>query len=623
MESSASANSLSPASQPSAKQIREQLARILRAPDFVEYPRSSALLTHVVEETLAGRGAQIKEATLGVEVFGCPPGYDSKADSVVRTQARSLRTKLARYYAGEGVRDSVLIEIPKGAYVPEFRSLQEDDIAPALPPSPNRRFSPRLAAGWLVVAVVVSAAALTIKIASASRHPNVPALAILSFVDLDPDRRFDTLAFGITEDLQRDLARVSALRLHATPPAAQLVGERSDYSALSRKLAVDALLEGEVTGSGNRAQIRVSLIRASDNSILWTDHFSSDLPAGPIEWQIEHNVARAMGVKLPPVLSARPENPQAHDLYFAARALWATRDAEKTRQAIGLFQQALTIDPGYALAYMGIADAYGLMMAHGQIDYSTAVGRGEQAARKALELDPSLAEAHAALGLIESARWQWNDAAAEYQRAIELNPSYDRAFVRAGVNRFVLGDFVSAERLMRESERLNPYSVSLPLIRAELYYYWRRYNDSEDLIRDVQKAEPHNGTAFQLLARDFFAQHQPTPALQAAQSAAALSPDSVMLDAELVPCLIAAGHSAHAAELLRVVLHPHGADPLDEYGLALLYARLGDKDNTLKHLEDAWDHHVPDLPSMRWDPALDVVRDDPRYRALAAKIYGS
>ena len=123
-------------------------------------------------------------------------------------------------------------------------------------------------------------------------------------------------------------------------------------------------------------------------------------------------------------------------------------------------EQALTIDPGYALAYAGIADAYGLMMAHGQMDYSTAVGRGEQAARKALELDPSLAEAHAALGLIESARWQWNDAAAEYQRAIELNPSYDRAFVRAGVNRFELGDFVSAERLMRESERLNPYSIS-------------------------------------------------------------------------------------------------------------------------------------------------------------------
>jgi tetratricopeptide (TPR) repeat protein len=341
-----------------------------------------------------------------------------------------------------------------------------------------------------------------------------------------------------------------------------------------------------------------------------------------MEWQIEQNVAKALGVKLPPVVSARPENPQSHDLYFAARALWATREAEKTRQAIGLFQQALTIDPGYALAYAGIADAYGLMMAHGQIDYSTAVGRGEQAARKALELDPSLAEAHAALGLIESARWQWNDAAAEYQRAIELNPSYDRAFVRAGVNRFELGDFVSAERLMRESERLDPYNMSLPLIRAELYYYWRRYNDSEDLIRDVQKAEPHNRTAFQLLAHDFLAQHQPMPALQAAQSAVALFPDNVVLDAELVPCLNAAGHSADAAQLLSAVLHPHRTDPLDDYGLALLYARLGDKENTLKYLQDAWDRHVPDLPSMRWDPALDVVRDDPRYRALAAKIYG-
>ncbi|MDR3702605.1 MAG: hypothetical protein P4L56_23365 [Candidatus Sulfopaludibacter sp.] len=587
----------------------------------MKYPRSSALLTHVVEETLAGRGAQIKEATVGVEVFGCPLGYDCKADSVVRTQARSVRKKLARYYAGEGERDSVLIEIPKGAYVPEFRSLQEK-IAPAGPPSPNRRFSPRLVAGLLVLAVVAGAAALTIQIASASRHPHLPALAVLSFVDLDPDRRFDTLAFGITEDLQRDLARVSALRLHATPPAAQLVRERSDYSALSRKLAVDALLEGEVAPFGNRAQIRVSLIRASDNSILWTDHFSSDLPAGPIERQIEQNVANALRVKLPPVLSARPENPQAHNLYFAARALWATREAEKTRQAIGLFQQALSIDPGYALAYAGIADAYGLMMAHGQIDYSTAVGRGEQAARRALELDPSLAEAHAALGLIESARWQWNAAAAEYQRAIELNPSYDRAFERAGVNRFELGDFVSAERLLRESERLNPYSMALPLIRAELYYYWRRYNDSEDLIRDVQRAEPHNVTAFQLLAHDFLAQHQPLPALQAARSAAALFPDNLLFDGELVPCLNAAGRSAEAAELLRAVLHPHGTDPLDNYGLALLYARMGNKETTLKYLQDAWDKHVPDLPSMRWDPALDIVRDDPRYRALAAKIYG-
>jgi predicted Zn-dependent protease len=188
-----------------------------------------------------------------------------------------------------------------------------------------------------------------------------------------------------------------------------------------------------------------------------------------------------------------------------------------------------------------------------------------------------------------------------------------------------LPDFrlLSGTSIPCSSKRLDPYNMSLPLIRAELYYYWRRYNDSEDLIRDVQKAEPHNGTAFQLLARDFLAQHQPMPALQAAQSAAALFPDNALFDAELVPCLYAAGHSADAMELLRAVLHPQGTEPPNGYGLALLYARLGDKDNTLKHLQDAWDHHVPDLPSMRWDPALDVVRDDPRYRALAAKIYGS
>ena len=110
---------------PSAQQVREQLARILGARDFAEYPRSAALLSHVVEETLEERGGAIKESTLGVEVFGREPGYDSKADSVVRTQARRVREKLGQYYSAEGRADPVLIEIPKGGYVPRFRLAPE------------------------------------------------------------------------------------------------------------------------------------------------------------------------------------------------------------------------------------------------------------------------------------------------------------------------------------------------------------------------------------------------------------------------------------------------------------------------------------------------------------------
>jgi tetratricopeptide (TPR) repeat protein len=129
---------------------------------------------------------------------------------------------------------------------------------------------------------------------------------------------------------------------------------------------------------------------------------------------------------------------------------------------------------------MGIADAYGLLTVHGQIPAAAGIRAGEQAAAKAIALDdPSLAEAHAALGMLQAAAWQWQDACDEYQRAIALNPSYDRAYLRYGlVCFFRVGDFSGAERMIRESETLNPYSLALPTIRAELYYYARRYRDA-------------------------------------------------------------------------------------------------------------------------------------------------
>ena len=455
----------------------------------------------------------------------------------------------------------------------------------------------------------------------AETAPRFPTIAVLPFVDLDTEHRFDALAYGMAEDVERDLSRVQTLRLHAGPPRAS--GEdRSDYRALSRRLAVDALLDGQIVTEGNRGEIRVSLIRTADNSILWTDHFPSDAPIGGVERQIEENVARALHVKLAAGPS-RPESAKAHDLFFAGRTLWATRDPVKTRQAIELFEQALKLDPNDALAYMGIADAYGLMMANGQIDFKTGVERGAAAAHRALELDPSLAEAYAALGLIESAQWRWRDAAAEYQRAIDLNPSYDRAYERAGVNRYILGDFAAAERLVRESERLNPYAMSLPLVRAELYYCWRRYPEAVDLIRQVQKAEPENVNAYQLLARVRLEQHQPEQALEAGRAAAAEYPKTLLFEAELAPYLLAAGHAEEASRLVAQVLRANSGGELNPYGLAMMYARMGDKEKTLDLLERALEQHVPDLPSIRWEPALDLVRNEARYQAIVATIYGS
>jgi TolB-like protein len=599
-------------------QVRARLDRILRTPGFASDPRSCAFLTYVVELVLSGRSSEIKESTLGLEVFGRAPGYDCRNDSIVRTQARRVREKLAEYYLSAGKNDPVWIEIRKGGYVPEFR-VPEHQMQIAEPERPLFRgvFASRRIALVPALALLLIACGIISWTWLRTRPSRLPAIAVLPFADLNPDHRGESLANGLTEDLERDLSRVRNLRIHARPPAGLPTdGRRPDYASLSHRLHVDALLDGQIVSAGNRTEVRASLIHASDNAILWTDRFSSDGTALSIERQIEQGVASALGVKLPALV--RTENPKAHDLFLAGRALWATRTPVNINKAIALYQQALQIDPNYALAYVGIADSYGLLAAHSQIDAKTGIELGERAARKALQIDPSLAEAHAALGLLDYDHWKWKEAEAEFQRAIDLNPSYDRAYSRAGIVRFYLGDFPAAERLIRESEQLNPYAMSLPLIRAELYYYWRRYDDSEDLIRQVQKAEPKNATAFQFLAADFLARHQPARALEAARAAISEQPDSPDLTI-LVPCLHAVGDSAEAAQDLDRLRQPGVGNP---YALALMYARMGDKENTLQRLEAAFAQRVPDLPSVRWDPAFDLVRTEPRYRAIVEKVYG-
>ncbi len=593
----------------SPENVRAQLVRILAAAEFAPFPRSAALLTYVVEEALAGRNDSLKEAVIGVEVFGRSPGYDPKADSIVRTQARRVREKLAEYYQGAGQDDPVRITIPKGAYIPEF-------VAAVKPPAvPAARASRRMA----VAAFSLCLAAAGILLLAWHRGiPRVTTVGILPFLDRDPAHAYAALAGGLTEDLERDLSRARDLRIHAHPTG--LTPEaRADYTEVARRLAVDAVIDGSIVRENGDAEIRVALIRGADRALLWTGRFPATGAIGGTERRIEDAVAAALGVK-PPAHAAHTENPRAHDLYFAGRALWATREPAKSRQAIALYEEALRIDPEYALAYMGIADAYALMAGNGQIEPYAAIARGVPAVRRALELDPSLAEAHAAFGMLYLAQRDYQNAAGEYQRAIELNPSYDRAYVRAGTLQFWFGDFPQAEKLIRESERLNPYAMSLPMIRSELYYYWRRYDDSITLAKVVLQADPGYATAYQVMARDYLQKGDAPRAVAAARAAVAKFPDRMLYVSELASYLFRSGQTREAENLAALVLEPGPPDEVDPLVVALMYARMMDREKTLRYLAAAYSARSVDLPSIRFDPALDFVRDDPRYRAIAAKV---
>lgn len=183
--------------------------------------------------------------------------------------------------------------------------------------------------------------------------------------------------------------------------------------------------------------------------------------------------------------------------------------------------------------------------------------------------------------------------------------------------RFYLGDFPAAERMMREAETLDPYAVALPLIRAELYYYWRRYDDSIALTRKVEKLDGSNWVAIALLARDLLAEGRAREALDAAHEAARLDRGMGTMSI-LAPCLKAAGQPGAADRLVSAAL---AASPPDSYNLALMFARMGDKERTLEWLPRAVAARTPDVPSYRWDPVLDPERGDARFEAAMRRVF--
>ena len=371
--------------------------------------------------------------------------------------------------------------------------------------------------------------------AAASQSPRV--LAVLPFADLeDPGGQTRYLSVGIAEDLERDLSQVPGLRLHTPPPTEWLAPHRDvEYPALARTLG------------------------------------ASVLPAGAITV---------------PALRRPPENPKAHDLYLQGRNLWALRTRESAEHAIQLFRQTLAIDPNYALADMGIADAYVLT---------------------------------AALGLLKGIAWDYQGAAAEYSRAIALNPSYDRAYIRLGTLRFSLGDFAGAEKLMREAETLNPYSMALPMIRAELYYYARRYQDAIDLSHEVLRMDAADQAAPLIIARTLLAMGKPGEALANALRVAGAS-DHGLRRADITSFQAAAGQRQEALAVLDQVVRDRSRDYVDSYDLAVLFARPKDRGKTIEWVGRALAERSPNLSSAHWDPVFDFVRGDPRFAAVLRQV---
>jgi serine/threonine-protein kinase len=436
---------------------RRQLKRVLASPGFTRNERLSRFLRFVVERHLEGRDSEIKESLLAIEVFGRLPSYDPKQDPIVRTEARRLRARLSEYYLGDGKDDALVIDLPKGGYVPIFRqgAAELRDVPPARPASAHPGL--RQKRGWIAAAIVCLIAALGAFAWWRMQQQNEPiAIAVLPLTNLNQDQAEDYFADGLTSEIIRNLSIIDGLATRSEVSSFALKTKPQKASEAGKQLEADYLVEGSVLRSGPQLRINVQLVRVSDDLPLWSGRYDRELTdIFAIQDEISRSIVNNLRLKLGRGRRRYETSTEAYDLYLRARALHV-RPVESS-QTISLFEEAIQKDPAFAPAYAGLAAVRAVRSSNSNFDAPEEVAELHAAAQKAVELDPLSAESYDALGAAYARDGRWEQSEKSFRRAIELQPNRADSHTHfASLYLLPLGRIDETIRQLRIAERNDP-----------------------------------------------------------------------------------------------------------------------------------------------------------------------
>jgi TolB-like protein/Flp pilus assembly protein TadD len=463
----------------------------------------------------------------------------------------------------------------------------------------------------------------------AGTRPSIPqkSIAVLPFDNLsrDPDNAY--FVEGIQDEILTRLAKIADLKVIARSSTLRFQN-KGDLPQIAQQLGVAHLLEGSVQKVNDQVRINVQLIKASNEAHLWAEVYDRKLTdIFAVESEIAKTIADTLQAKLSGseqhAIAARPtENSEAHQLYLKGRFFWNKRTGNDLKKSIDYFQQAIAIDPNYALGYAGVADAYVFLPGYTAGTPREYYPKAKAAAKKALELDDTLAEAHTTLAL---ALWYFDfdfaQANREFQRAIELNPNYATAHQQYGNNTLsALGRFDDAIAEGKRAVALDPLSL---VINADLgmnYHYARRYDEAIAQLRKTQEMDPGYYYAHVDLGQVFAAKHAFAEAITEYQKAQALDEDPFVLGL-LGHVQAVSGNKTEALKILGQLQEASRLRYVSMYSFAIVYLALGDKEEALRWLEQCYqDRAGADIGWIRVDPLVDPLRGDPRFEALAEKI---
>jgi TolB-like protein/Tfp pilus assembly protein PilF len=606
-----------PDQQLSSGAIRTELEKILSSRIFVQSPQLCRFLRFVVDQELAGQGAQLKEYLLGVEVFRKEESFDPRLDTVVRTVARRLRNKLTEYYQTDGQSDMVEIALPKGSYRPVFRMRRE---------TPPVSRSPRslLAAGALLAvtgtAVYLLSRRPTEPIPASARPPSI---AVLPLDNLSADPEQEYFSDGMTDALITDLAKIRGLRVVSRTSVLQYKRVKKPLPEIARQLGVDYVVEGTVLRAGDRVRITAQLIAARNERHLWASSYERDRgDALALQGELARSIATEIRVYVTPQeqvrLASRPVSREAHDNYLRGRFYWHTRDPNRLQESLQYFNLAIASETGYALAYAGLADSY-LVLAGRATGASRKdlLVRARSAARKALEFDDNLGEVYTCLGSLSVVDWDWPEGERQFKRAIELSPSYATAHQWYAELLIETGRFEEGVAETRRALDLDPLSPGIHTLLGWALYTTRQYDAAIRQFRQTIEVYPSLAGPYLDLGMTYIAKGTYNEAKTVLQKAADLThrePGAISL---LGHAYATAGDHHEPQRLLDELKKRREVSPVP---FALLYMDVGDKDRAFEWLERGYEDRSQFMEELKVTPLFDGLREDARFAALLKKM---
>jgi eukaryotic-like serine/threonine-protein kinase len=498
----------------------------------------------------------------------------------------------------------------------------------AAAPRFRRRFLAALAVLGLLllVGLVVAKQVAKKRRAAAPIASPIRSLAVLPLENLSDDPKQDYFADGMSDALITDLSQIRDLRVISRTSVMQYRGAHLPISQIAKELRVDAVVEGSVLRSEDRVRISAELVRGDTQQNLWAQSYERPFnDVLSLQNDVARDIVNEIQIRLTQEEQARLSIsrsvvPAAYDAYLQGRYNSAKRTAEALSQAVTDYQQAIRLDPTYAPAYAGLAGALALLVDYKDVSPAQMLQDAEAAAKKALQLDDSLAEAHAALGLIQESRLDWAGVLPEFQRAIELNPGDANAHHWNALALSVAGKNEQAIAEIKLAQELDPRSLIINANVAWCFYLAKNYDESIDQARKTLELDPGFPVAHGYLGQAYLEKEKFEEAFAELRRAISLSGNETSYKAELANAYAVAGRKQEAIPILRELLSLSTKQYVSSYNLALVYAGLGDKDQTLQWLNKAYEEKALRVININVHPRFASLRSDPRFQSLVHRM---